>query len=292
MKSQFGYCLRAGISSVSKHKAMSAAAIAITVACLMLVSALFAFGRNVQWNLSRFQTDNAILAFVDDSYTEEEAMGLQGVLEHIDGVKSVTFITRQEAYNSYMALYSQKDSSYLEPTVFRDRYSIQTDGGAAEEVAKKLGEMPGIADVRLDETITKGFHEVEQVVRIIGVALTALLLGISIFIMSNTIKLTTISRSEEIAVEKMMGANDWFVRMPFIMEGCVVGLIGAAVSFVFTSIFYLIICGLIGSTGILSLIDILSLADIAPMNLLLCMAIGLGIGIVGSLITIRKYLNV
>ena len=208
------------------HGFMSFAAIGVTVACLVIMGTFSLVAYNANENLKDLQKENAVLAFVDENLSDNEAKALQSTLEKIPGAADCTFVSRQEARDSYVEQYDEDDLySDLDPSIFRHRYVIHlTDAAQMQQVVSDLEATPGIVKVRADETISNGFLTVRNVASLISIALIAVLLVISVFIISNTIKLTTFDRRDEIAIMKMVGATDGFIRWPFVYEGLLIGL--------------------------------------------------------------------
>ena len=192
------------------HGFMSFAAIGVTVACLVIMGTFSLVAYNANENLKDLQKENAVLAFVDENLSDNEAKALQSTLEKIPGAADCTFVSRQEARDSYVEQYDEDDLySDLDPSIFRHRYVIHlTDAAQMQQVVSDLEATPGIVKVRADETISNGFLTVRNVASLISIALIAVLLVISVFIISNTIKLTTFDRRDEIAIMKMVGATD------------------------------------------------------------------------------------
>lgn len=294
-KTQAGYCLQSAANGITKHKAMSLASIITTAACLLLISAVFMLGLNIEANMAEFQVDNTMLAFVDDSYTDAQARALQSQIENVDHVVKVSYITREEAMADYIDQYEDGDAtnSRLQASIFRNRYAIEMDNQeAVHEVAEAVSNIKGIADTRIDEVVSQGFAVVQKVVTIVGIMLTVLMLTICVVIMTNTIKLTTMARKEEIAVMKMMGAYDNFVKMPLLFEGCIVGCAGALLAFALSTIIYVIMEGMMQSSGVLSLITFQPFSHLAGPLIAIDLIMGLGVGCAGCAISIRKHLDV
>ena len=290
---QFRYAIQSGAESVRKNKAISAASIITTAACLTLICALLALGINVRANFKQYEEEAVMLAFIDDTLSTEEARSLQPMVESIEGVASVAFITKEEAYKAYTT--EQKESgatpsSRIEPTVFRNRYSIElTNNVETSSVEESLRGVRGVADVRVDESIMAGFASIKRAVQVLSIFLTALMLTICVIIMTNVIKISVYSRREEIAVMKMMGAYNSFIRLPFLCEGCCVGLLGAFTAFILSCVQYQVVCTLL-DTGLMSLFEILPLSQVAPILFIVSVALGLGIGIMGCNASVQKNL--
>ena len=293
--SQVRYSIRTGFAGISKHKAMSLASIVTTTACLLLIAAVLILGLNLRASAQAFQTDNTMLAFVDETLSDSEARALQSEIEAIPYVEKVSFISREDAMNAYMEEYGEENltSSHLSPSVFRDRYSIEVNNyGKIKQVATNVEAVVGIADIRMDEKVSEGFAAIQRVVWIIGLVLGVMLLTIAIVIMTNTIGLTMMARKEEIGVMKMMGAYNGFIRFPIMVEGCIIGTAGAIISFTIASIVYLIVAKAVSNSGILSIAVIEPYSSMAVLLLVVMLVLGLGVGVAGSTITMRKHLCV
>lgn len=200
----FGYFFKEGARSMFSHGFMSFAAIGVTVACLLIMGTFSLVAYNANENLADLQKENAMVAFVDDSLTESKAKALQSDLEKVDNVADCTFVSRQEARDAYVAEYDEDDMyKDLQPEVFRHRYVIHlTDPDKIAETKALVEAVSGIDEVRADEVISNGFITIRNVAGAISIALIAILLMVSLFIISNTIKLTTFDRREEIAIMK------------------------------------------------------------------------------------------
>ena len=294
MKHDFRYFFREGIRNMFSHGFMSFAAIGVTVACLVIMGTFSLVAYNANENLKDLQKENAVLAFVDENLSDSEAKALQSKLEKIPGAADCTFVSRQEARDSYVEQYDEDDLySNLDPSIFRHRYVIHlTDAAQMQQVVSDLEATPGIVKVRADETISNGFLTVRNVASLISIALIAVLLVISVFIISNTIKLTTFDRREEIAIMRMVGATNGFIRWPFVYEGFMLGLLGAVIAFFLQWALYAAVARGVDSNDTLQLIQVMPFSELwAPVAAVFALA-GIVIGVGGSLSAIRKFLQV
>lgn len=276
------------------HGFMSFAAIGVTVACLVIMGTFSLVAYNANENLKDLQKENAVLAFVDENLSDNEAKALQSTLEKIPGAADCTFVSRQEARDSYVEQYDEDDLySNLDPSIFRHRYVIHlTDAAQMQQVVSDLEATPGIVKVRADEAISNGFLTVRNVASLISIALIAVLLVISVFIISNTIKLTTFDRREEIAIMRMVGATNGFIRWPFVYEGFMLGLLGAVIAFFLQWALYAAVARGVDSNDTLQLIQVMPFSELwAPVAAVFALA-GIVIGVGGSLSAIRKFLQV
>ncbi len=209
-KHDFGYFFHEGLSNMFSHGFMSFAAIGITVACLLIMGTFTLVAVNADANLKQAEQDNEILAFVDDSYTEAQAKALQKKLEAVDNVASVTFISREEAMQSFIS--EHPDEEYfqdLDPNILRDRFAIKVkELKLQSQTVELIKAIPGIGGINAYAELTNGFITVRNIATVICLTLIAVLFVVSMFIISNTIKLTTFDRRDEIAIMKMVGATN------------------------------------------------------------------------------------
>ena len=294
MKYNFQYFIKEGAGNMFSHGFMSFAAIGISVACLLIMGTFTLVAYNANINLQDLQKENAVVAFVDESLTDDEATALQSRLAAIPGVADCTFVSRQEARDEYVAQYNEDDLySDLDPSIFRHRYVMHlTDLNRMGQVVQSLESVEGIAKVRADQDISNGFITVRNIAGVISIALIAILLIISVFIISNTIKLTTFDRRDEIAIMKMVGATDGFIRWPFVYEGLLLGLIGAAVAFGLQWLLYAAVSQGIANSDTMQLLRVVDFRQIwAPVAAVFA-SVGILVGVGGSLTAIRKFLRV
>ena len=294
MKHNFSYFFKEGVGNMFSHGFMSFAAIGVTVACLLIMGTFSLVAYDLNENLKDLQRENAVLAFVDENLTDAEARGLQPKLESLPGVADCTFVSREEARDDYVESYDENDLyEDLDAEIFRHRYVIHmTDLSAMDDLRGALEQVEGIVKVRADEAISNGFITMRNIAGVISVALIAVLLIVSIFIMSNTIKLTTFDRRDEIAIMKMVGATDSFIRWPFVYEGLLLGITGAVVAFGLQWLLYTGMVNGVKSSDTLQLLSMIPFSSIWLPVALVFVAVGILVGVGGSLTAIRKFLRV
>ena len=294
MKHNFGYFIREGAKNMFSHGFMSFAAIGVTVACLLIMGTFTLVAYNVNENLSELQRENAVVAFVDDTLNDAHAKELQEELMKVENVSSCTFVSREEARDNYVDNYDEDDLyTDLSADVFRHRYVIHLeDPSLMAETKAAVENVEGIAKARGDEAISNGFITLRNVASLVSLALVAVLLLVSLFIMSNTIKLTTFDRREEIAIMKMVGATNGFIRWPFVFEGLLLGLLGAVAAFLLQWLLYAAMCRGISASDTLQLLRIVPFARIWKVVAIVFGATGLLVGVGGSTMAIRRFLKV
>ncbi len=291
----FGYYVREGFRGFIGHGFMSLAAVTIIAACLLVTGSFSLVALNIDYNLTKLMSENEFLAYVDETLTDEEALELQSQIEAVDNVVEVTFISRGDAKNSYLESIEAEDDLYnsLPDSVLRHRYSIRVnDLSKLEDTIAKVGEISGVADTNAAIDVANGFINLRNAIAVVAVGLVGVLLIVSLFIVSNTIKLATLSRQQEIAIMKMCGATNGFIRMPFVVEGMLLGLLSAGIGFGLQWGLYNLMLQVLSSATSIQLIHVVAFTTLAPFVALIYVVIGLLVGVMGSMMTIRKYLQV
>ena len=291
---RIGYLFKEGLRGVFSHGFRSFASITVIAACLIIMGSFALVGVNIDSIIKDMEQDSQILAFVDESLTQDDARLLEGAIRTLDNVREVRFVTREEALENYKSQY--EDTSLfddIDATVLRNRYVIYLNDITLMEATKEaLENVPGVADVNAEVGIAQGFITVRNVVSVITAVLVVILLVVSLFMMSNTIKLATFTRREEIAIMKMVGANNGFIRFPFVIEGLIMGLLGAGIGFLLQWAIYNFISGRIMNSMAGNLFTVLPFATIMTPLLLVYLAVGVLVGAFGGGMAIRNYLKV
>ncbi len=290
----FSYFFHEGVVNMFSHGFMSFAAVGITVACLLVMGTFTLVAYNAEVQLKELESENEILAFVDDSLTETQGRALQSAIEAVPNVRSVQFITREEACETFEKKYEGKYAlGDLDPEILRDRFAIKVnDISRMEETRSAVKGVEGIADARADEDLAQGFIALRNVTGVVCIALIAILLVVSVFIISNTIKLTTFDRRDEIAIMKMVGATNGFIRWPFVYEGLLLGTLSAAVAFGLQWLLYLAVARGIASSDTLQILSVVPFTKIWYIVALVFLGAGILVGVGGSLTAIRRFLRV
>ena len=289
-----GYYVSEGFHSIFTHGFMSFAAVCMIVACLLIMGSFSLLAVNLDNMLGDLEAENEFLAYIDDTYTEEEARAIQTEIEAIPNVSQVTFVTRAEALEDWKEGRAENDLfNSLQPEVLRDRYRIHvTDIEQMAQTVSAVEQVSGVAKVRAAVDIAQGFVLVRNIATGVAAVLIGILLVVSLFIIANTIKLATFYRREEIAIMKMCGATNAFVRWPFVVEGMLLGLTGALIAFFAQWGIYELVAKLIVQGNGLSLVTITSYLSMAPTILAVFCITGALIGVGGSTLAIRKFLQV
>ena len=264
------------------------------VACLLIMGTFSLVALNLDHMLGDLEAENEFLAYIDDSYTEQQARAVRKDIEAIPNVGEITFVTRAQAKHDFLE--GRESNPLLESLpdeVLRDRYRIHVED--IELLAKTVEEVkrvPGVADTSEATAIAEGFVLVRNIATGVALVLIGILMVVSLFIIANTTKLATFYRREEISIMKMCGATNAFVRWPFIVEGMILGLTGALLAFFLQWGIYSMVGKLIIQSNGLSLVTILPYESMMRYILPVFCGTGFIIGAGGSVLAIRKFLQV
>lgn len=289
-----GYYCSEGIHSIFTHGFMSFAAVCMIVACLLIMGSFSLVAVNLDNMLGDLEAENEFLAYIDETYTEDQAKAIQPQIEAIPNVAEVTFVSRDEALEDFKA--GRQDNPLLndlDGEVLRDRYRIHVDDiEQLKQTVDQVEQVEGIALTNAAYEIAQGFVTVRNIAAGVAIVLVSILAVVSLFIIANTTKLAFFYRREEIAIMKMCGATNAFIRWPFIVQGMILGLAGAIVAFFLQwGVYELVGKAVIQSNG-MSLVTILPFTSLIINILPVFCGAGLLIGVVGSVLAIRKFLQV
>jgi len=291
---KIGYYIKEGVNSVFSHGFMSFASVCIILACLLMMGSFTLLAVNVSNIIGTLEDDNQILAYVDETMPESDARAIEPQILAISGVSSAEFVTRDTAMERFVEQY--KDSSLLEgldSSILRHRYIISLqDISQMESVRDALGNINGIAKINAHLEIARGFVALRNIVSAVSVAIVAILIVISLFIISNTIKLTTVERKDEIAIMKMVGATNAFIRGPFVVEGLILGAVGSCAAFLAQWGVYMLITDKLISNSGLGFITAIPFGHVAIPIFVAFIAVGFIVGVIGSGMAIKNYLKV
>ena len=286
--------IREGFRSIKTHGLMSFATVTIIMACLIIMGSVALLSLNINYLIKDLEKQNEVVAFVDDQIEDiDQAKAIGNEILANENVSSVDFVSRAEAMENYMSKYDKSLMEGIDETVFRHRFIVHlNDIEKLATTKSQLEDISGVGKVRAHQEYADTFIKIRNIVSGIALVLMAILVFVSMFIMSNTIKLATFSRREEIAIMKMVGASNGFIRLPFVVEGLVLGLLGGGLGFLAQwGLYDLVTKSLMESlTGdILTVVPFLS---VAPMILVVYLGIGVIIGVFGGVNAIKNYLKV
>ena len=289
-----GYLLKEGFRGIFTHGFMSFAAVCVTVACLLIVGSFSILVYNVNIMVEDLNKTNEILVYVDETLPDAEARSIGTKINRIQNVHNSTFVSREEALKAFIADHQGDDAfAGVQPEDLRHRYVvILVDNDLMEETVDEIEAIAGVANISAAYELAEGFTTLQDVLQIASLAVISVLLVVSLLIISNTVKLAMYDRKDEIAIMKMVGATNSFIRLPFVVEGFTLGMIGAVLAFGLMWVGYDAMIQKITSVDSLQLFSFVPFQELLIPMVAVFGAAGMFVGIVGSWTSIRKFMDV
>ncbi len=289
-----GYLLKEGFRGIFLHGFMSFAAVCVTVACLLIVGSFSILVYNVNIMVDNLNKTNEVLVYVDETLPDAEARSVGTKINQILNVQNSVFVSREEALQDFVADHQGDEAfSGVEAADLRHRYVVTLiDNTQIKETVSQLEAISGVAKINAAYELAEGFSTLQNVLQIASIAIIIVLLVVSLLIISNTVKLAMYDRRDEIAVMKMVGATNGFIRLPFVVEGFSLGMMGAVIAFGVEWLMYDALVARIASVDTLKLFTFVPFTDVLWPMIVTFVAAGLFVGIVGSWNSIRKFMDV
>ena len=289
-----GYLLKEGIRGIFLHGFMSFAAVCVTVACLLIVGSFSCLTYNVSMMVEDLNKTNEVLVYIDETLPEAEARSIETKINQLDNIYKATFKHREEALKDFIADH-QDDTAFsgVEAEDLRHRVIVVLEDNALiEQTVSELKAIPGVAKVNASFELAEGFSTLENVLSIASFVMIAVLLVVSLLIISNTVKLAMYDRRDEISIMKMVGATNGFIRLPYVVEGFTLGMVSAIIAFGLEWLLYDFLLSRLEMVNTLQLFTFVPFKTLLiPMIVIFAFA-GLFVGVVGSWTSIRKFMDV
>ena len=300
------YLISEGFKNVFKNKKSSMTSLVTMICAMFLFGTFFAMGENIDEILRQVQEEQGMQVFIEDDATDEDIKNLKDEISNLDGINTITFISKQQALDSMKEALKDNPDIFAgyecDNNIFPASYVVTlTNLSLSQEIQDKIAEMDFVKkDENGKAQITSSNDTIDTLMRIaraINIAILVifvLLLVIAITIITNTIKLTVHARRKEISIMKYVGATNSFIRWPFMVEGMIIGIVSASITIVILAAMYNYLTGKITSSDAFSRLNIslLQFTDMAQTIVIVFLGLGMGIGIVGSRISMKKYLEV
>jgi len=292
-----GYFLSEGFRNVFKNKKSTISCLGIMCVTMLMFGAFFAIGKNITHIVSNLEDAQAIRVNIQNDTSEEDVVKMKDQILAIDGVADAKRKTKQDAFNEMKNKLEGYTSSMegIEPDFLFDPYIVTlTDLDMNDSVQEQISKLPHFRSITSSNQTINTLSTVGKWIRIFTGTILVVLILISIFIIANTIKLTVHARRKEISIMKYVGATNSFIRAPFMIEGVIIGIMSSAIS--------LGIVGALYNWGTIKMaqsetiqkigVNMLQFKDLFSSILIVYIILGVGIGIIGSRISMRKYLDV
>ena len=314
--STFGYVGKQGVKNIWRNKMFSLASIATMSACIFLFGLFFSILVNCQYIIKSAEEGVAITVFFNDDATEEQKKEIGEQLESRDDVSEVKYVSADDAWAEFQKEYFGDNPELAEgfkddnPLAGSDNYEVymktvkgdnkdliaksKSLSATQQDLVKFAQSLDGVRQVNKSDVVANTLSSVNMLVAYVSIAIIAILLGVSIFLISNTVTTGITVRKEEIAIMKYIGAKDFVVRSPFVIEGLIIGLFGAVIPLALLYFLYdKAVVYIMEKFSILkNIITFLPVGNVYIYLLPIGLAMGIGIGFLGSYFTVRKHLRV
>lgn len=289
-----GFFIQEALGNVKVNGFMSFAAMSIIAICILIMGSISLVALNANRMVTDIREASQIRVFIDTSISRDDYGSIYTNLLNVTDVREAEFLSKEDSFESFKE--ELGDNSNMldgleEDNPLRDGYIVYlTSLENVEQVTEELTLVAGIANVESDNAVYTALSDLEKGVQLISFILVIALSSVSIFIIANTVKLAMYSRKGEIAIMKMIGATDMFIRWPFIIEGLILGVCGSIIAFFGQWVIYNQSSEVINT--FLGFVEVIPFNNILGLVLTMFMALGAVIGVLGSTLTIRKFLHV
>lgn len=293
------YLIREGIINVFKNKKATMISLITMICAMFLFGTFFAIGENVNFVLEQVQKNQGMEVFIENEATDEQISKLEEQIKALNGINTVTFKSKQEALDSMKE--NLKDNQDLlegyegENNIFPASFIVTlTDLSLATEIEAKTEVMENVKKITSNNDTINTLMKIANGIRIAIGAISVILLIISITIIANTIRLTVHSRRKEISIMKYVGATNRFIRWPFVIEGIIIGMVAAAITILIVGLMYDFVIQKIEAANILQTmgVTLLQFSEVVQLIAIVYVILGIGVGVIGSSISMKKYLEV
>ena len=299
--STFGYSMKQGVKNIGRNKMFSIASIATMSACIFLFGLFFSIVVNFNYIVKKAEEGVAITVFFHEETTQAAKDKIGDQLRNAEGVLEVNYVSAEKAWETFKDDYFKESVDLADgfksdnPLGNSDNYEVyMADVSKQKDVVEFAKSLQGVRKVNKSDIVAKTLTSVNKLVGYVSVTIIAILLAVSVFLISNTVTMGITVRREEIAIMKYIGAKDGFVRAPFVIEGLLIGVVGAVIPLLLLYFMYdKAVTYIMTKFSLLNnIVDFLPVFDVYKTLLPVGIALGVGIGFIGSFFTIRKHLKV
>lgn len=290
------YLLKEGIQNLFKNKKSTISCLMIMIATMLIFGLFFVIGENINAFVKSVADAQGIRVFVINTATDEEIEQVGKDILEIDGVRDAKYISKDEGLETMREKFGDElMAGYIERNIFPASYEVTlTDLELNNSVQESLRQIPNVDDIRSSNPTIEQIIRLAKGVKIVTWVILVLLIIISTAIIANTIKLTVHARRKEISIMKYVGATNSFIRWPFLVEGIIIGVLAGLISVGIIGLSYTYIAGRLSGTTFLELANwqLIEFSNMFELILVVYLGLGIGIGAIGSGISMKKYLDV
>lgn len=294
--SSLRYLVKEGFRNTWSNRMMSIASICVLMSCLVLIGCASMIFLNIESLLGRIEEENVVMVYIKDDTADADITAMGAALEATGNVKEVEFVPKEQAWAEQLSTMDDAQAQFFteisQDIPLPDAYKVTVDDLTYfDQTVGEIEQLDHIDTIRENKDLAQKLVTIRRGVEVISIVIVAVLLAISVFIISNTIKLTVYSRRLEISIMKSVGATNSFVRLPFVVEGMILGIISGIVSLGMVWGFYEFAIHQFSDLLSSLQLEALNFADFALPMLGVFVAIGIVTGVGGALISMGRYLN-
>ena len=289
-----GYLTKEGVRNVWSNRLMSVASVAVLTSCLLLIGVAIMLYANIDMALDDVQEQNIIMVYLDDNISEEDINTVGQDIRMISDIESAEFVSKEEAYQSQLESLGDdaKLMEGLEENPLPDSYEVYLKTlDHYDTVQESLKSINHVASVRGNSDLAEQVRQLSRAVTIVSVGIIVMLLAVSLFIIANTVRVTMYNRRLEISIMKAVGATNWFIRWPFIIEGIIIGIVSGIVSEGLVWALYSLALKNIGNVFSMLGGQAIPFSAYAGKMLIAFIFVGILAGAVGSIVSMARYLK-
>ena len=296
------YAIRQGFKNIGRNRLFSLASVGTITACLFLFGIFYCIVANFQYMVYAAESNVGVTVFFDETVTEDKMLEIQRLIDAREEVSSTNYISADDAWENFKQDYfADGDEGILagldQDNPLVDCASVQVylaDTSRQAELISYIESLEGVSEVNASDIIADSFTNFSRLIGYVSLGIILILVFVAIFLISNTVMIGIAVRKEEIAIMKYIGATDLFVRGPFIVEGMTIGLIGSVIPVaILRALYPMVVDFVLEHFSILNrILTFMNVNDVFNILIPISLAIGLGIGFIGSYMTLRKHVRV
>ncbi len=296
-----GYCILQGLKSIGRNRIFSLASIATMALCIFILGVCYSVTANVTYMVDRMSESLCVKVFFDEDISDERIESIGNSISEYEGVMTVHFTSADEAWAQYKDKYFGEEYEELaegyendNPLKYSASYEVYFESAEMQhDLVSYISKIDGVRRVNSSEVTADSLSEISSLVAMVSLAMLAILFAIALFLINNTISIGITVRNEEISIMRLLGARNSFIRAPFIVQGIIMGVLGAAIPLVILYFAYgNLVNFILGKFSFLStILTFMPVEALYQVLVPVALILGVGLGLLGSLISLGKHLK-
>ncbi len=297
----FGYCVGQGLKNIGRNRIFSVASMATMALCIFILGIFYSITSNVSYMVDQMSESLCVKVFFDYDITDERIESIGNTINEYDGVTMIHFTSADEAWEEYKVQYFGDDyldlaEGYEEDNPLANCASYEVyfqDADQQKDLVSFIEGIDGVRRVNSSDVTADSLAEISRLVGMVSIAILAILIAVALFLINNTISIGITVRNDEINIMRLLGARNAFIRAPFVVEGAVIGMVGAAVPIAIVYFLYGKIVGYILSkfSFLSNILSFESVGVLFRTFVPIALVLGVGLGLLGSILSLSRHLK-